>query len=120
MAAKIGVDGIPLLPGMVRFHWGIISTQFFRVRLLRVLWPDLSDARVAGLPAMRVLSIDGVFREIPDGLIIVGEPVANRVIFQQVDFERPLQEVANAVSFYTSKEQIRGNLPSWSRPRRMR
>jgi len=65
---------------------------------------------------MPVLSINGVFRQIPDGPLIVLEPVANRVIFQQVDFKRPLEEVADAISFDTSKDSIRGNLPSWSGP----
>ncbi len=36
-------------------------------RPLRVPWPDMRDVQVTGLPAMRVLSINGVFREIPDG-----------------------------------------------------
>lgn len=114
LIGRTSIDGIPLVPAQVRLLWGFISTQFFRARLLRVLWPDLGDARVTGLPAMRVLSINGVFREIPDGLLIVTEPAANRVTFQQVDFKRPLHEVANAISLYTAKESIRGNLPSWS------
>ena len=89
LIGRTSIDGIPLVPAQVRLLWGFISTQIFRARLLRVLWPDLGDAQVTGLPAMRVLSIAGVFREIPDGLLIVTEPVANRVTFQQVDFKRP-------------------------------
>jgi hypothetical protein len=114
LIGRTRLDGFPLVPVPIRLLWGFISTQFFRVRLFRVLWPDLGDVRVTGLPAMRVLAINGVFREIPDGLVIVTEPVASRVLFQQVDFKRPLHEVANAISVYNSDVSIRGSLPSWS------
>jgi hypothetical protein len=116
LIGRTSIDGMPLVPAAVRLLWGFISTQSFRNRPLRVLWPDLINARVTRLPAMRALSINGIFREIPDGLLIMTASVANRVVFQQVAFKRSLQDVANAISFYTSKESIRGNLPSWSEP----
>jgi hypothetical protein len=116
LIGRTSIDSVPLVPGLVRFLWGLISTQSFRNRPVRVHWPDLMDAQVTGLPAMRVLSINGIFREFHDGLLIVTEPVANQAVFQQTDFKRPLQDVANAISFYTSRESIRGSLPSWSRP----
>ncbi|HZW30289.1 MAG TPA: hypothetical protein VFF52_06235 [Isosphaeraceae bacterium] len=69
------------------------------------------------MPAIRVLAIDGTFREIPDGLLAWTEPVTHRIVFRQVDFERPLQDVANAITYYFSKPSIRDALPSWSESR---
>ncbi len=116
LIGRTSIDGIPLVPTQARLLWGFLSTQFFRTRVLRVLWPDLGDTPITGLPAMRVLSINGVFREAPDGLLLATEPVADRVIFQQVDFKRPLDEIATAISLYASNESIRANLPGWSGP----
>ncbi len=109
------IDRVPLVPAQIRLLWGFISTEFFRDRVLRVLWADLGDAQVTGLPGMRVFLIDGIFREVADDSSVATEPVANRVIFRQVDFKRPLQEVANAIFVCTSEAPICESLPSWSR-----
>jgi hypothetical protein len=117
LIGRTSLDGVPLVPAMVRFYWGFLSTQSFRNRALRTLWTDVRGAQVAGLPAMRVLTIDGVFREIPDGVLAVTEPVTYRVIFQQVDFKQPLQDVANAIAAYIANPSMRDTLSSWSEPR---
>jgi hypothetical protein len=117
LIGQTSLDGVPLVPAAVRFYWGFISTQSFRNRALRTLWTDVRGAQVTGLPSMRILAIDGVFREIPDGVLAGTAPVTHRVIFQQVDFKKPLQDVANAIAFYTANPSIRHTLPSWSEPR---
>jgi hypothetical protein len=115
LIGRTSIDGVPLVPAMVRIVWGFITMQSFRNRALRTFWPDVRGAQVAGLPAMRILFVNGVFREIPDGPLIVTEPVANRVIFQQVDFKRPLPVVAEAIAFYASNPRLCDRLPSWSK-----
>ena len=115
LIGRTSFDGLPLVPARVRFVWGLISTQSFRNRALRTFWPDVRGAQVAGLPAMRVLLVEGVFREIPDGPLIVMESVTNRIIFQQVDFKKPLPDVAGAIAFYMSNPLLRDQLPSWSK-----
>ena len=94
------LDGIPGIPGVARFAWGVLSTQSFRSHTLRCAWKEIQKPRVAGLPGMRVLILDGTFRPIPNASSSVAEPVGNQIIFQQVDFKRPLQEVAEAIAFY--------------------
>ena len=114
LIGRTSIDGIPLVPAAVRLWWGFVTTQSFRNRALRALWPDVRGAQVSGLPAMRVLSIDGTFREIPDGILVVTEPVTFRIVFQQADFKKPLQDVADAIAFYHSNPLIHGQLPTWS------
>jgi hypothetical protein len=108
------VDGVPLLPTQVRLLWGFLSTEFFRVRVFRVLWPDVVGAQVTGLPGMRLLCVHGAFREISDGTALVTQPVANDLTIQQVYLKRPLEELATAISHYRSSDSIRGELGSWS------
>jgi hypothetical protein len=108
------LDGVPGVPGLVRFAWGVLTTQSFRSRILRARWAEIQGARVSGLPAMRVLTFDATFWARPGTSSHAVAPVGHQVVFAQVDFKRPLQDVANAIAFYARNPATRAELPSWS------
>ena len=102
------LDGIPGMPGLLRFGWGVLSGQAFRSHALFARWDEMRGARVEGLPAMRILILHGTFRNRDD------EAVGDEVIFPQVEFKQPLQEIARAITAHATNPSTRAALPSGS------
>ena len=51
-----GMGGVPLVPGLVRVAWAILSLQGFRSHRVRIPWPQFEGAAVSGFPNMFVLN----------------------------------------------------------------
>lgn len=106
---RTSLDGVPGVPNLIRFAWAVLSTQSFRSRTLLAFWEEFQGAWVEGLPAMRILIIEGEFRRTDDVFDV--EP---QILFRQVDFRDSLPEIAGAIQFFSADPKQRSTLPSWS------
>jgi hypothetical protein len=109
LVGRSTLDGVPGVPGLLRFAWGVLSGQSFRSHALYSYWKELRGARVEGLPAMRILILDGTFRGLDDD-----EIVGDQLVFPQVEFRKPLQDLARVIHSHTTNPEKRTALPSWS------
>jgi len=114
--APSSLDRIPLVPGLVRVAWLILSTQGFRRRIIRFPWRDLQEVLVSGPPMARSLTIVAypsflATADLPPGIF-----AADRVVFPEVTFASPLDEIARAVRSSANLPATPGHLPSWSEP----
>ena len=108
------LDGIPLIPELIRIAWLILSMQGFRKRVVRVPWRDFQDAWVSGPPMARRLTIDAsgslaIAEELPPGTF-----VADQLVMTEVMFSTPLDEIAAAILLYAENPIDREHLASWS------
>jgi hypothetical protein len=111
------LDGIPLIPGMLRVAWLIISTQGFRQRVICVPWAGYQDAWVSGLPMARHLTIlaSPVFARVED--LPLGWIPVEQVVLDEVWFVGPLDQIAEAIKSYGNLPTTRKQLPSWHEDR---
>ncbi len=112
LIGRTTLDGVPGVPGLVRVVWAFLSRQGFRTCILRAPWDGFHGARVEGLPAMRVLIIDAAFTQAPGSAPCVGGTAVNQVVFNQVAFVKPLQDIVDAIRFYHEAAR-RPDLPGW-------
>ena len=103
-----------MVPRLVRFVWGIVSTQSFRTRTLRAGWAEVRGARVEGLPGMRVLIIDGHFDEFTGNPPEPSGRSTRQIIYQQAAFKDSLPTVAKAIKSYATNPPGRADLRRWS------
>ncbi len=106
LIGRTSLDGVPGVPNLIRFAWGVLSTQSFRSRTRLALWEEIQGAWVEGLPAMRILIIEGEFWSTNDVCDV--EP---RILFHQVDFRDSLPEIADAIQSCSADPN---QLSSWS------
>ena len=106
------LDGVPLLPIVVRVAWLILSLQGFKKQIGWIPWPSLRTVQVRGLPMARALVIEGTivyptFR---------GEQatarIANAVSFGDAEFQDPLDTIADAIAAFSLEPEARSTLPS--------
>jgi hypothetical protein len=114
LVGATSLDGVPLVPGLVRMSWTILSLQGFRSQRLRILWPEFGGAQVGGIPMAYVLTLNGLFTNLKTGR------VAHRVAFEQVTLEDHPERVADTLNQLAANLAWREQLSSWpSSPSRM-
>ncbi|GAC1451915.1 MAG: hypothetical protein NVSMB9_36910 [Isosphaeraceae bacterium] len=108
------LDGIPLIPGLIRLAWLILSTQGFRRRVVLVPWRNFQDARVSGPPMARRLTIHarqslGTAEELPRNSLVI-----DQIVLEEVMFSTPLDQIAEAIQWYANGSTDLEDLASWN------
>jgi hypothetical protein len=111
------LDGIPLIPTLIRAAWLIVSTQGFRKTMLYMPWPCFQDAWVSGLPMARQLTIVGSPPHPSTGNLPLYSTPAARVVLHEVAFVAQLDQIADVLKSSASSPTIRNQLPSWHEAR---
>jgi hypothetical protein len=107
------LDGIPLIPGMIRMAWLIISTQGFRQRVICIPWAGYQDAWVSGPPMAHHLTILASLVLASEEALPLGWIPAEQVVLDEVSFVESLDQICEAIKFYGSSPTTRRRLPSW-------
>ena len=105
------LDNIPLLPGMVRVAWAIISMQGFREQIVRAPWEGYQQLSISGPSSMKVRAVIASVYKVDD--YRVQQPIANVITYGEVAFNVPLEHVAHAIYAYGTHPEARERLPSW-------
>ncbi len=111
------LDNVPLVPGILRVAWLILSLQGFKSQVGMIPWDLFSGARVSGLPMMRSLVIvasivypnrrDRSFKSLPCSIIV----------FREADFHDSLDKITAAIHEFHFDQEKRVALPSWNERR---
>jgi hypothetical protein len=108
LVGATSLDGVPLVPGLVRVAWTILSLQGFRSQRVRTSWTEFHGAQVSGIPMAYVLLLNGSFTNLESG------PVTHRVTFKQVALADHPERVAGILNQLAADVSQRDLLPSWS------
>jgi hypothetical protein len=106
------LDGVPLLPIMVRIAWLIVSLQGFKKQIGWIPWPSLRTVQVRGLPMARTLVIAGTIVYPTFRGEQVTARIANAVSFRDAEFQDPLDTIADAISAFALEPEACSTLPS--------
>lgn len=106
MIGESSLDRIPLVPGLVRIAWSILSGQGFRSRIVRIPWARLDEVVVQWTPRGRVLAIVGT----------TDAGAHESLYFGDYSLKRPLDEIAEAVSSRRAGFKDPATLRSWDDP----
>ncbi len=107
------LDGVPLVPTLVRVAWLIVTLQGFRQQILFAPWASFRGASISGLPMVRKLTIAGdMYRS---SRIEPAEPFANQVVLDESAFVVPLEQIAGTINEYRQQAELRDSLGSWIR-----
>ena len=113
MIGSSSLDGVPLVPGLVRVAWLIISFQGFQRQTAWAPWPSFRRVAISGPPMARTLTISGEIIRPPQLDDDRQEPFANRIAFHEVEFDAPLDQVAATIEDYSQYTELKQQLPSW-------
>ena len=91
------LDGIPLIPGLIRAISAAISLQGFKRSMLRAPWDSFPYADVSGLPMARTLTIVGSFRTVhaPES---PSATVVDQIALPDAIFRVPLDRIAATIN----------------------
>ncbi len=107
------LDGIPMIPGLVRLAWLILSTQGFRQQVVCIPWRDFECATVSGPPMDHCLTIEDSLSLVTSQALPLGTYATDRIVLREATFRTPLAEIATAINLHASKPDARGGLASW-------
>jgi hypothetical protein len=105
------LDRIPLVPGLFRTAWLIVSLQGFRQQLAWAPWETLQSVNVSGLPLARSLTIVACFYRSRAAFDLRGEPFAGGMTVSQVEFIDPVDYIARTINRYARDPEARSHLP---------
>ncbi len=108
----LSLDGVPLIPVLIRVAWLIASLQGFRKQIGCVPWELFRTVRVAGLPMCRSLVIDATIVYPTFRGDEITATVAECVAFRDAEFRAPLETIASAILAYYDNPAARTRLPS--------
>ena len=103
------LDGIPMIPGVIRVAWAILSTQGFRTRVIRIPWGRFRAARVSGMPMARCLTIVAV----PEDAGLHRSSGTEQVMLTEDQFSTPLDEISSAIERVARSPRDCEPLTSW-------
>lgn len=104
------MDGVPLIPGIVRVAWLIATGQGFRQQAAFMNWQSLMHLEVTGLSMVKSLRIFGAF-VIPGAKGQEGRTI-QRLTFRDAEFKTSPENVAAAIEYYRNNQADREQLPS--------
>lgn len=101
------LDNVPLVPGLVRVAWSILSLQGFRALRVRLPWTQFAGAEVHGIPMAYVLTLSGAVINLKTGR------VTGLVIFAQYTLEDHPHQIAEVLNHLAANPARRSELPPW-------
>lgn len=114
MIGSSSLDGIPLIPGLIRVAWLIISFKGFKQQIVRAPWKSLRHVEVSGPPMAHTLTIVASILQPPIAQRNSWPPIANQIAFREVAFDAPLDQIADTINAYSQNIESHNHLPSWS------
>ena len=108
LVGATSLDGVPLVPALVRVAWTILSLQGFRSQRVRSSWIEFQGAQVSGIPMAYVLSLNGSFANLKTSRVTRG------VAFKQVALIDHPEHVAGTLNRLAADGAMRDQLSSWS------
>jgi len=106
------LDGVPLVPAVMRVAWLILTLQGFKKQIGWIPWELLRRVSVAGPPMMRTLAIDATViypRSRGDALTA---QLGNGIGFRDAEFQVGLDTIASSILAFSGDPEARGVLPS--------
>lgn len=107
------LDDVPLIPGVIRVAWLVVSFQGFRQQTVRAPWAQFREVQISGAPMVRVLTIYASFLRRTDMLAGQSAALARQISFRDADFDVPLDQIASAIVAHSEKIESDDHLPSW-------
>jgi len=107
------LDGVPLIPPLIRITWLIISFQGFKRQSVRTTWQELQYVHISGPLMMRGLTIIAPFFQSYDAQFGQINNYANQLAFSDVDFIESLEIVSETITTYQTSPEFRKFLPPW-------
>lgn len=101
------LDSVPLVPGLIRVAWTILSCQGFSSQRLRIAWEDFVCARVGGMRMAYVLTLVGL------AINTRTMHARDSLAFHQVALSDDPQWVAQTLNRLAVNPGQREHLPSW-------
>ncbi|NNE00228.1 MAG: hypothetical protein HKN47_23150 [Pirellulaceae bacterium] len=106
------LDGVPLIPTMVRVAWLILSGQGFKQQIGWISWNQINNVQISGLPGVRSLVIDASLVK----PVARGEKtrtlLGSKINFRDAELRDPLESVAGAIWHYHHQPAARQSLTS--------
>lgn len=97
------LDAVPLLPGLLRVAWLIVSRQGFRQQLLFAPWESFSHAMVVGPVMSRTLIILGKFCPTTASGPVDSGKVHGQIAIHEVAFTSDVTQIAAAINEYSRR-----------------
>lgn len=114
MIGSSSLDGVPLIPGLLRVAWLIVSGQGFKKEVLIAPWETVHEARVDGPPMDHTLTVFASFYGAADADLGQQEPVAGQITLPEAAYSARLDQIAGAINGFCEKPDTRRDLPSCS------
>jgi hypothetical protein len=104
------LDGVPLIPSIIRIAWLLVSLEGFKKQIGWIPWSMLRGVEVNGLPMVRSMVIDGTiaYPNIVGGTARIG----NTIAFRDAEFVESLDGIASAIRTFHANLEARESLPS--------
>lgn len=106
------LDGVPLIPNMVRVAWLVLSLEGFRKQVGWIPWKMLRGVEVSGVPMIRSLEIDATIIYPTSRGEEISARIGNHIAFADVEFQDRLETIAAAIETFAEDPTARSELPS--------
>lgn len=106
------LDGVPLIPTLIRVAWLILSLQGFKKQIGWIPWDLFRAVSIGGLPMARTLVIDATIAYPTFRGNELTAKVGENVAFRDVDFRVQLDTVASSILAFYDNPNARAGLPS--------
>jgi len=106
------LDGVPLIPNLIRVAWLIVSLRGFKKQIGWIPWETFRDAQVSGLPLMRSLVIDATIAYPTFRGDAMTAQIGNSIAFRDAEFQDPLEAIASTIHAIYDDPNVRNALPS--------
>ena len=102
------LDGVPMVPALVRVAWAVLTLQGFRSTRFRIPWEWFGGAEVLGIPMAYELVLHGAAYCPFDGR------TARALTFGQAALADHPHLIANILNAWAADPSMRERLPEWT------
>jgi len=106
------LDGVLLIPNLIRIAWLIVSLQGFREQIGWIPWEMFRSIEVSGLPMMRTLVVNATIAYPSFRGDAMTAKISNSVAFRDAEFQDPLETIALTIQAFYDDPKARNALPS--------
>jgi hypothetical protein len=106
------LDAVPLIPGLIRVAWLVLSLQGFKKKIGWIPWQFLRSVQVRGLPMARSLVIDATIAYPGFHGDELTAHIGHSIAFPEAEFRAPLESIASTILTFRDNPDARNALPS--------
>ncbi|MDX1930799.1 MAG: hypothetical protein SFV81_30020 [Pirellulaceae bacterium] len=108
LIGRSSLDGVPLIPPVIRVMWLVVSLQGFKQQLGWIPWEMYRGVQIGGMPMVRTLFIDATIAFESSTGADMQLRLVDGTAFVDADFQVPLEKVAATIqAFYDEFESRR-------------